>query len=301
MNPYTRNNNEPYMLPSIVCYADILGYAQQSKNALRLGKGEAFLQHLRSALSKAYARVRQRAAKFGGEVLFDVKVFTDNIVVGFPVDEPNRGHAELELTIILNTFGELQIGLAMEGFFLRGGIAYGNHYMDEDIVYGDALLDAVALDQDGGPPRIALAASAIELVRQHLGCYGLAEWAPHFETLLEDPDGTIFLNYLGEAFAAYPDGGIFFDIIEAHKRVVLDGLTEYRGTPGIRSKFEWAARYHNFVCVEFAGRHPISSDPYGDELIAAAATEAQELLNYTIDMESMAVSPARISLSPFIR
>ena len=142
----------------------------------------------------------------------------------------------------MDTFAELQVGLSQEGFFLRGGIAFGQHYMDEDIVFGDALLDAVALDQGGGPPRLSLAPSAVTMVRRQLGFYAEPEWATQSQDLLQDTDGTIFLNYLNQAFFAYPDGGVFFEVIEGHKRSVIKGLEDYKGEPGIRAKYEWAAR-----------------------------------------------------------
>ena len=133
----------------------------------------------------------------------------------------------------MDTFAELQVGLSQEGFFLRGGIAFGQHYMDEDIVFGDALLDAVALDQGGGPPRLSLAPSAVTMVRRQLGFYAEPEWATQSQDLLQDTDGTIFLNYLNQAFFAYPDGGVFFEVIEGHKRSVIKGLEDYKGEPGV--------------------------------------------------------------------
>jgi hypothetical protein len=39
--------------------------------------------------------------------------------------------------------------------------------LDEDIVFGDALLPGVGLDKGGGPPRLALAPWAIEMVQRH--------------------------------------------------------------------------------------------------------------------------------------
>jgi len=170
--------------------------------------------------------------------------------------------------------------------------------MDDDIVFGDALLQAVDQDKNGGPPRISLTSSAIEIVRHQLGFYGETSGAPHHDDLLEDADGTIFLNYLGEAFYSFPDGGIFFELIEGHHRNILNGLKEYKGNPGVRAKFEWAARYHNFICNEFAERHPVPNDPDADELYAAACEEAQKLLEYVIDIESLAAVPSRMNLTP---
>ena len=287
------------MLKSYVCFADILGYSRLAVDALKSASPTEFLQKLRKALSTAYERIRENSKiEFGGEAFYVVKVFADNIVVGCPIDERGFGQGEPELARIFRIFTELQAGLAMEGFFLRGGIAYGDHYMDDDIVFGDALLEAVSLNKSGGPPSISLAPSAVEMVQRHLGFYHEPGWAPHNEDLLEDADRAIFLNYLGEAFDAFPEGGVFFDLIEGHQKSIINGLKKYKGEPGIRAKYEWAARYHNFVCHDFARRHPI---PYGSdfgEIYALATKKAQKLLEYVINIESFIAGPNRISLKP---
>ena len=298
-NPYTRKYGPPQMLKSYVCFADILGYSRFAVDALKSASPTEFLQKLRKALSTAYERIRESSKiEFGGEAFYVVKVFTDNIVVGCPIDKRGFGQGEPELARIFRIFTELQVGLAMEGFFLRGGIAYGDHYMDDDIVFGDALLEAVSLNKSGGPPRISLAPSAVEMVRRHLGFYAEPRHAPQYEDLLEDADRAIFLNYLGDAFHAFPESGVFFDLIEGHQKSIINGLEKYKGEPGIRAKYEWAARYHNFVCSDFARRHPIPHDPDFEELYALAAEEAQKLLEYVINIESFVTGPNRITLEP---
>lgn len=297
-NPYIQSDGPPKMVPSFVCYADILGYSQISKDALRSGNGAQFLNRLRHALSSSYERVRARSQTDFGNIFFSIKTFTDNIVVGYPL---YTHYGEPELGDVFGIFAELQAGLAMEGFFLRGGIAFGEHYMDEDIVFGDAFLQAVELDKGGGAPRISLASSAIEVVKKHLGFYEEDYWAPQFDDLLIDVDGNMFLDYLGQAFCAFPEGGVFFDVIEGHQRTVTEGLQIYRGSPGIRAKYEWAARYHNFICRDFAERHPVPMSEDADPEYAGAAAEAQKLMNYIIDVESLAATPRRISSDVPIR
>ncbi len=286
------------MLLSFVCYADILGYSHISKEAIKSGNGLQFLRRLCHALSSAYERIREHSKGWGNDSFFAVKVFTDNIVVGYPLHRPGFDCGEPEFGDILNVFSEFQVGLSIEGFFLRGGIAFGEHYMDDDIVFGDALQQAFNQDKGGGAPRISLSPSAIEIVQRQLGFYGKTSWAPQHEDLLEDADGTIFLNYLGEAFSVFPDGGIFFELIEGHQKNIIKGLEDYKGDPGVRAKFEWAARYHNFICQEFAERHPVPTNPDADEIYAAAAEEAQKLFDYRVDIESLAATPCRMNLPP---
>jgi hypothetical protein len=168
--------------------------------------------------------------------------------------------------------------------------------MDKDIVFGDALLKAVNLEKRGGPPRIALDSSAIEFIKRHLEFNpDFIEFSSYYKALFRDADGAIFLNYLSEVFHAFPDGGIFFDILEGHKRSITRGLTDYKADPGIRAKFEWAAKYHNFFCREFANNIPLhySGDP---EFKAYEVAEVSKLSNYTIDIEELAATPSFISL-----
>lgn len=298
-NPYIQPSGNVKLIPSFVCYADILGYKTLSIEAIRVGASIQFLSKLRIALSSAYKRVRINSKGFSDEdSVYSVKVFTDNIVVGYPLFRPMIGYGEAELCDIFSTFSEFQAGLAMEGFFLRGGIAFGEHYMDDDIVFGDAFLEAHKQDKEGGPPRITLAPSAIEVVRKQLGVYSDASWTPQYNYLLEDADGSIFLNYFEEAFKRFPEEGILFDLVEAHQKFIKEGLTFNKGNAGVRAKYEWAARYHNFLCNEYIEMYPISSNPDLDEEYGVACTEAQKLRNYLINIDSLAAIPSRLKLTP---
>jgi hypothetical protein len=40
--------------------------------------------------------------------------------------------------------------------------------MNKDIVYGDALLEAVKQDKTGGPPCVSLSKSATDLIEKHM-------------------------------------------------------------------------------------------------------------------------------------
>ena len=89
-NPYTLSAGPPQMLPSFVCYADLLGYSHLSKEALQSGNGEQFLNRLHHALSNGYERVRQHSEELGGDPFFAIKIFTDNIVFDY---HPNLIHS----------------------------------------------------------------------------------------------------------------------------------------------------------------------------------------------------------------
>jgi hypothetical protein len=295
INPYKQSSGCRKMLPSFVCYADILGYSDLSKKSIHSGKGKQFLNELGDALSTAYEHVRENAEGFRDQSFYAIKVFTDNIVVGYPLYAEYREYGDPEFDDILGVFAKLQASLSAKGFFLRGGIAYGEHYMDEDIVFGDAFLEATDLDKKGGPPRLMLAPSAEKIVRKRLNMWGKVELSPLYEYLLEDTDGAFFLNYLIEAFSVFPEGGIFMDLISGHYLAITENLKKYKEAPDVCAKYEWSARYHNFICQEFISNHPLPLCLEDNWEYALAMKGAEKMPEYLINIKSNSVPPHRIS------
>ena len=118
-----------------------------TERAHESGEEQKFLQRIKRSLAAAYKQVREYAKPWGsGPPIFDMKVFTDNIVVACPLrNRSDLGEPELGTLLIL--FAYVQASLAADGFFLRGAISAGRHYQDRDIAYGEALLEAVDLDK----------------------------------------------------------------------------------------------------------------------------------------------------------
>ena len=294
--PTSWDPKSPRLLPAIVCYADILGFRAMTETALRLGKERKFLKRIKRSLACAYDQVRN-AANLSGWVetpVFDMKVFTDNIVVAYPLRDPAEDLGEPELGTLLDLFMLVQLGLAVDGFFLRGGITAGQHYQDEDIVFGEALLEAVDLNKSGGSPRLVIGSSVDPLISKHLSWYrGLG--SPHYEYLLEDPyDGRLFVNYLDAAFAHFPHGPIGHQLLSGHKDEVSKGLKNHNYGSSVWQKYAWLATYHNYVCNRFVNAFPVR---YGDDIDhyeMAVTEEAQRVSDHLVPFEDYsAVKPPR--------
>ena len=278
------NPKSPSLLPAIVCHADILGFRAMTEGALKSGNEEEFLLRIKRALSGAYGKVR-KAQNLGRELPppFDMKVYTDNIVVAHPLSAPFVDHGEPELGTLLMLFAEVQASLAADGFLLRGGISAGMHYQDEDIAFGEALMEAVDLDRSGSSPRLVIGPSVEPLISKQLESYGDFWWAPHYQQILEDPrDERLFVNYLGVAFEHFPDGPIDCRLLAKHRKKLLAGLSRYESDTRVWSKYRWAAIYHNYVCNTFAARFPDNGDGVMDPEQMAASAEAQGVVNYLI-------------------
>jgi hypothetical protein len=91
---------------------------------------------------------------------WEIKVFTDNIVLGYPVSSPE---GEREFSDIVAEVADYQLAMALNGFFVRGGLSYGYLFMDEYTVYGPAILDAYSLEsKKARDPRIVLSENVLE-------------------------------------------------------------------------------------------------------------------------------------------
>ena len=103
----------PSLLPTVVCYADIRRFRAMTVKAIKSGEDEVFLQRIKSSLSEAYEIVR-KAQTLDGAVpsMFDMKVFTDNIVIAFPLYNLRGNDGEAELATLLMILAQVQAKLA---------------------------------------------------------------------------------------------------------------------------------------------------------------------------------------------
>ena len=281
------NSESPSFLRAIICYADILGFKRKTRDAFICEEESEFLVRITRALQAAYGVVRSFAAPVteGDPPLFEMKFFTDNVVVAFPLRDPLVELGEYEFATLLLRFSEVQATLAAHGFLLRGAITEGRHYQDENIVLGEAFLDAVDLDQSGSAPRLVVGPPLELWILAQIETYADGV-APHYDYLLEDMnDQVLFINYLAIAYEVFPDEPIDLQFLETHKNTVLSGLRENEFNQSVREKYEWLARYHNFVCRDFAGRYAELSGVAMDEEGLAIIAEAQQVLEYVVPLE----------------
>ena len=278
------NPESPSLLPAIICYADILGFREETGRALKSGEGNEYLRRIKHSLAAVYENAREHATP-GSRVeipIFEVKVFTDNIVVAYPLRDPGRDFGEPELGTLLTLFADAQASLAADGFFLRGAITAGKHYQDQDIVYGDALLEAANLDKSGTPPRLVIGSSVEPLILQHLSLYrGITP--PHHHDLLEDPqDGRLFVNYLAGAFDFFPYGPINHPLLATHSNQVSSNLQKHKSDLRVWPKYAWIAIYHNYVCRTFADHFRVRNYEEPDPEEATHSAQAQRVLDHLV-------------------
>ncbi|MGH9764120.1 MAG: hypothetical protein ACREAC_25070, partial [Blastocatellia bacterium] len=260
-NPYLQDSNSSARTTrSIAVFLDVLGFSGRIVQAYKDNSDSTLLRDLRSALTSAGEAFAAPYPSFTEDRMigftqikqadfWHIKSFTDNIVIGCPISTDNAD-GEAELGGLIVSLRWYQLEMVRRGFFVRGGIAVGELYMDEDIVFGDALLEAYKIESKiARDPRIVLSPKVEPLIERHLEFYAETAESPHIHTLLRDSDEQLFVNYLGAALDENPEDPDFH-AMEAHQESVVSMLNNHKADPAIWAKYAWVANYHNFICDE---------------------------------------------------
>ena len=141
--------------------------------------------------------------------------------------------------------------LAIAGFFVRGGISVGALYMDDIVVYGHALLEAIDAEKKVAiTPRIILAKSAKEAVKKQLKFYPLKDnETPHVQYISKDVDGQYYVDYLQAVITAKEYFSRKRDL-KTHKEKIERQLKKNKANRLIWDKYVWVAQYHNNFCEQ---------------------------------------------------
>jgi hypothetical protein len=238
-NPYNSFLDIPKVRNSIVAFLDILGFQEMMNN-----------DHEGIILPKIYKTLRfAESIVTPGNIdqieAWSIKLFKDSIVYGQPIESDG----ELELTNAFFRLAVYQLQMVMVGFFIRGGLGIGPHYMDDEIVYGPTLIEIYTLEcQQAVEPRIILSKSAWELVQNYLASNKKPAQSLQNFFVLQDTDNTYFLNYLAASVVNYGDNNIAPKLISIHKKQVTEKLKQFKNNPKVWSKYFWVANYHNNFC-----------------------------------------------------
>jgi hypothetical protein len=250
---YSTFDGVPRTIISAVAVLDVLGFSSEIRKAHEEGRSNVLLKEVVSTFSSWYEVVRDSESFTSSRTkrFREFKAFTDNVVLGLPV---HGGADEQTLAELLSSVAALQRGLALQGgFFARGGIAFGELYMDEDVVYGVALLDAhCAAESLALTPRIVISSSAASLLPNHARRYSPVSGSPQARYVLEDEDGELFVNYLADVLDS-DDETPHYNWLQRHRDLLAERLNSFKHDSRVFAKYVWAARYHNYICSTIDG------------------------------------------------
>lgn len=235
----------------ITVYLDILGLREQMiASASDPTRALTILRSYHASVNRALKVLRLWSTPedkaFGS--LWKSKVFTDNIILSFPKDKTSDGESEFGLASMMTA--EFQLSLALDGWFVRGGLAYGLLFMDSEVVFGPALVEAYELESaKARDPRVILSDKAAKLVEHYLKYYAHGGYnAPQNGYVFVDTDSAKAINYLYAPIGVDEIRGHLLGALRQHKERVLEKIESFKDRPLIWSKFRWVAGYHNFFC-----------------------------------------------------
>lgn len=252
MNHYTTKEGKKLYRKSFCAYFDILGFSNKIQEE-DLNFFDKYLKVLESEieyLDKTYDFYNKEGYKS-----FELKIFTDNFVIGYPWHDR---YGESELGYLTSILSHIQFNFIKEGIFIKGAISFSKLFMDDNIVLGNALIEAYQLEEKKSIyPRIILSPEAQTLVEEHIGYYGDRKSSPQNSQFLKDKDGYYFINYLYSLIDDSLESLEFIDYnklsseLIKHKEAVEFGLIENSKNYRVFEKYAWTANYHNFFCQTF--------------------------------------------------
>ena len=228
------------MKTSIVAFLDFLGYRSLISS---LGedpkKLKTELDRLKAAINDAETYLKMES--------FEYKFFTDNLVVSTEIEAFDLG--EGPLGNILGALAIYQLAISSHGYFIRGGIEAGYNYIDEKVVFGNALITAYNLESKCAVfPRILVGPKLQSLIERHKKWYPNVEKMPHND-VLNLASTELFIDYLkGSLTYCEDDYTSIYPLVEKHKTNIEKALKQHQSNYKVLNKYIWLKNYHNNFC-----------------------------------------------------
>lgn len=212
----------------VICYIDFLG----SKEIMKKGERYAFFENIHDAFS--FAIKIENQLKLFGNLKF--KVFSDNILIAHEViDKYDKQEVFKAYNNIANFLKSFAWKFIKRGMLFRGGITLGDVAINEIMVWGNGLVEAVKIEENISIyPRIVISDKLLNVFE----LYGLEDY--EFEekfSCLKDTDGCVFVDYIN--YSEPPTSQI---TIEEGYLVILEKIKECN-SPKILQKYNWHKNY----------------------------------------------------------
>lgn len=182
---------------------------------------------------------------------FRWRTLTDSVIVAGPLFS---FHPESTLAYMVLPAASAQFKLARLGWFLRGGITIGDLYMDDQIVIGNAMLDAYEMEEQADVPRVLVDESIVAITKIALTYYGDPYESAANDLFVIDTDQRAFVNYLHAPLSFDYPYDPMLEMLNEHRVRVEDNLEASRGVRRHHRKYRWIAAYHNWFCRRYLPR-----------------------------------------------
>ena len=201
-------------------------------------------------LPKFVRVIKEIRAEYGDEV----RMFSDSIIIAAKLDIAN-------VLSVISTVRRMQQRFLEERILVRGGISFGKHYSDEDVIYSQALVNAYQLEsRHAKSPRILIDHNVIDFVVNHPQCDG-SERDRLAALILRDRDGLCFVDFIDDENL----GSVGAAITEVALSCKSDGES-------VVGKLRWLVDYHAYSSARL-GRSYVKIEGLGWEFAPALSVQ----------------------------
>ena len=162
-------------------------------------------------------------------------IMSDSVVISVP-------HDRMGLIALLYLCSRVQTMLLSNGISLRGGIAQGEFYKLNNIMFGPALVDAYILETEAINPRIVISDDIIDELKNS-GVYQNKEHRTQLDLLIicDKDDSKYFVNYFNtiELISISHNA---YNKKQRIESVINDGLKNEDRK--VRAKYTWLSNYY---------------------------------------------------------
>lgn len=229
--------NVPEYSERIVAFLDILGFGALVR---QLDSDPSLHSELHRALSKIRVFKHSSLQQATAQSDLQVSVFSDSIVISGTADN---------LHGVIFSAIHLQANLLEMGILVRGGISSGRTVHSDDILYGEGMLAAHALEANAAIyPRIVISPKLVETLQ------------PGYRSMFfeQDADGLWFINPFSigltppNADDMAADG--YWPFEESLKELgkKIEAELARLSDVGQLAKWQWLKRQHSLAVDEFA-------------------------------------------------
>lgn len=253
-------SNEKLQQDHLVAYIDLLGWSHKLLSA----KTYADIAPLINVLKRFHGdfdfdyakRLAPHEKKNVGE---QIEILSDALVIALSLDSGNahcHGQYE-EIRLKFWDFALAQTQCALEGVFIRGGVAHGYCVKGEGVLLSDALVKAYKLEGKATYPVVAVSDELYEYWRG-LPFYDEEEASLYTAVdTREDGSKVRFIDYINVMLGILqgePSGMSEVEFLTRHKASIINGIDKVKSSDNsakVLSKYEWLKRYHNKYAIEY--------------------------------------------------
>lgn len=221
----------------VVAFLDFLGASDKMKSS---EESDSFLQQIKKIYNSTLSLVEARN-KNSTINMTDIKVriFSDNIVIAQECVPPLDIQESLN---ILMFSSYIQANALLDGALIRGAITAGNFYIDDMMVYGEALVRAHELESKIAIyPRIVIDREIAE--KSLLPAFKVLKT----KGLTQDFDGEWIVNFIAQ-FIGWEDRTISIRLLNGAREKILELFKNPTPDANVQQKFDWLAIKFNELC-----------------------------------------------------